>query len=193
MIFIIVFLLIIIIILLVKYLYLLKIYKEIKILQKHLIDKSIFEITYEAKNPLSVCLGYLSMNKENKKEFNIIKDEIDKSIKILDDNLESHTYYLGYEEFDLVYLINDLKKYQKININRSEYNVYSNYNSINDLLMYLIILNNKIQIRVEDDLIYIEYNKNNVDKNLIKQLLSNINGIYDIRDSYIILDLKKAI
>ena len=47
------------------------------------------KLSYDVKNPLSVCYGYLEIMKKekqyNEEYIELIKNELDKSIKIIDD------------------------------------------------------------------------------------------------------------
>lgn len=73
---------------------------------------SIFKITHEIKNPIAVCKGYLDMidyKDENKvrKYIPIVKDQIDRTLVLMDDFLDYTKVKINKDEVDLYLLIED--------------------------------------------------------------------------------------
>lgn len=77
------------------------------------IKTSLFKITHEIKNPLSVCRGYLDMILDNdyknyKKYIPIIDSEIRRTLVLMDDFLDYTKLKIEKEEVDIVYMLEDL-------------------------------------------------------------------------------------
>lgn len=77
------------------------------------IKTSLFKITHEIKNPLSVCRGYLDMilmndYKNYKKYLPIINSEINRTLNLMDDFLDYTKLKIEKEEVDIVYMLEDL-------------------------------------------------------------------------------------
>ena len=73
------------------------------------------KFTHEIKNPLTICNGYLEMlSKERdfskEKYLQIIQKEIHRSLNIIDDYKQNKFVTLTMEEFDLSYLLRDVKE-----------------------------------------------------------------------------------
>lgn len=73
---------------------------------------SIFKITHEIKNPIAVCKGYLDMlndyeQKKVEKYIPIIKDQIERTLILMDDFLDYTKIKIQKEEVDLYLLIED--------------------------------------------------------------------------------------
>lgn len=143
------------------------IFISIKELEKEKqIKNSLFKLTHEIKNPLAVCKGYLQMinldNKEKAEKYiTIIKDEIERSLSIMQDFKELNKITLTKELVDINLLIDEV------------------YNS-------LALLINSKNIKIEflnKEEIYI-----NIDYNKIKQVLINIikNAVEAIKDKGLI-------
>lgn len=88
-------------------------YKKIK--KESQIKKSLFQITHEIKNPIAVCKGYLDMYDPNKivkfqKNIPIIKEEIDRTLILLEDFLEMNTQKINKDIIDINYLLEEVTK-----------------------------------------------------------------------------------
>ena len=109
----------IIILLLVKYI----LNKASKVMKYHMtvkeleqekqIRNSLFKITHEIKNPLAVCKGYLDMfdvdNIEHSKKYiPILKEEIEKTLILLQDFLSFTKIKIQKEILDINYLLEDV-------------------------------------------------------------------------------------
>ncbi|MBP3840564.1 MAG: HAMP domain-containing histidine kinase [Bacilli bacterium] len=117
------------------------------------IKTSLFKITHEIKNPLSVCRGYLDMILMNdynnyKKYIPIINSEINRTLNLMDDFLDYTKLKIEKEEVDIVYMLEELKE---------EFAPLLEKNSIN------------FELSIPDDEIYV-----NIDYKRFKQVLVNI-------------------
>lgn len=113
---------------------------------------SLFKITHEIKNPLSVVKGYLSMINTNNKEksikyLNIINSEVERTINLL----------------------NDFREFSKIEINKSFFKLEDLLEEVKNILISLTE-NKKIKLnfKLEENIIL------NADYNRIKQVLINV-------------------
>ncbi len=76
---------------------------------------SIFKLTHELKNPLAVCNGYLEMmdlsnESKTKRYFTILKDEIKRSLTIINDfSSFGKIKKIEREELDIYYLLEEIK------------------------------------------------------------------------------------
>ncbi len=79
------------------------------------IRTALFRITHEIKNPIAVCKGYLDMfdtkNKEHSKKYiPIMKEEIEKTLYLLEDFLAMNKLKINKEIIDINILLIDLIK-----------------------------------------------------------------------------------
>ena len=77
---------------------------------------SLFKVTHEIKNPITVCKGYLDMidindKKKVRKYIPIIKDEITRTLVLMDDFLDYTKIKIEKEDMDLIMLLEDLDDY----------------------------------------------------------------------------------
>lgn len=124
-----------------------------KIEKEKELRSSLFKVTHEIKNPIAVCKGYLDMidfndKKKVRKYVPIIKDEINRTLILMDDFLDYTKIKIEKEEMDLSMLLEELEE------------------SLKDLFK-----KNKIKATFSniDDEIYIE-----ADYNRLKQVFINI-------------------
>ena len=78
--------------------------------------RSLFKVTHEIKNPIAVCKGYLDMidindKKKVRKYIPIIKDEITRTLVLMDDFLDYTKIKIEKEDMDLIMLLEDLEDY----------------------------------------------------------------------------------
>jgi len=83
-------------------------------LEKLEMEKRIFKITHEIKNPIAVCKGYLDMldtrdTKKVEKYIPIIKSEMNRAITIMDDFLSISNISIRREILDIYMLIEDVR------------------------------------------------------------------------------------
>ncbi|MBQ2872989.1 MAG: HAMP domain-containing histidine kinase [Bacilli bacterium] len=83
---------------------------------------SLFKLTHEIKNPIAVCKGYLDMlNLDNKdkseKYIGIVKSEIDRSLNVMNDFMEYNKIKIEKEEFDMTMLLDEVYDSFKFLIN----------------------------------------------------------------------------
>ena len=112
---------------------------------------ALFKMTHEIKNPIAVCKGYLDMldcndTEKTKKYIPIIKNEIERTITLMDDFLDCTKVQINRNEIDLYLLLEDtiasvkplLKKHKiKTNINIPDDEVYmmADYNRLKQVLV----------------------------------------------------------
>ena len=157
-----------------------------------LIASSLFKITHEIKNPLAVCKGYLDMydynNINHSKEYiPIIKEEIDRTLVILNDFLCISKLNINCDIIDinclLEQLINNLsilfeKNNIKINTQIIDDEIYINgdYNRL--MQVFINILKNSVEAIEKEGIIEItNYVENN---NIIILFKDDGIGIKDI-------------
>ena len=115
---------------------------------------ALFKLTHEIKNPIAVCKGYLEMlDTKNKKKLEqylpIIKDEINRTLLIINDFSDYGKLKIEKEEVDLVVLLEDIEetlspllKEQKVNLNfimnEEEIYIQLDYNRMKQVLVNLI-------------------------------------------------------
>lgn len=118
------------------------------------IQKSLFKITHEIKNPIAVCKGYLDMfdveNVEHSRKYiPIIQSEINRILILLHDFLSITKINIEKEEMDLNLLLEDViecldpifknKKIELIsNIPKDELYIQADYNRLKQTLVNII-------------------------------------------------------
>ena len=157
-----------------------------------LISSTLFKITHEIKNPLSVCKGYLDMydvnNVEHSKKYvPILKEEIDRTLVILNDFLCISKLKVDLDILDINMLleqiidnINILFKKNKIkvdiNILKEEVFINGDYNRL--IQVFMNIIKNSVESIETNGIIelsdYIE------DNNIVILLKDNGVGINDL-------------
>ncbi|MBR2840958.1 MAG: HAMP domain-containing histidine kinase [Bacilli bacterium] len=171
---------------------------QIKELEKEeKIKKSLFQITHEIKNPIAVCKGYLDMYDE-KKDFNkyipILKEEIDRTLILLEDFLSMNRQKIKKDILDINMLLEEvvdnmemLIKNEKIDlkadIDEDEIYVNGDYNRLTQVLINIIknsieALNNrksptiKIWTKTEDKYIniYVEDNGEGIKREVMEKI-----------------------
>ena len=161
---------------------------------------SLFKVTHEIKNPIAVCKGYLDMidindKKKVRKYIPIIKDEITRTLILMDDFLDYTKIKIEKEEMDIVMLLEDLKDYLedlfKKNSIKTEFNlpdediyIKADYNRLKQVFINLLKnaieakdnskKENKIKIYLESDTrfmkIIIEDNGVGMDKDILNNV-----------------------
>ena len=76
---------------------------------------SLFKVTHEIKNPIAVCKGYLDMlDVNNQKKVHqyipIVKDEINRTLTLMDDFLDYTKIKIVKEEIDLILLLEEIEE-----------------------------------------------------------------------------------
>lgn len=123
--------------------------------------ESLFKITHEIKNPIAVCKGYLDMIDYNDKKkieryISIIKDEINRTLILMDDFLDYTKIQIDKDITDLYLLLEDTcdivkplfkKNHIKLNLDIPDEEVYMNldYNRLKQVLVN--ILKNSIEAK----------------------------------------------
>ena len=151
---------------------------------------SLFKITHEVKNPLSVCKGYLSMMNYNdiekvKKYNNIISNEINRTLDIMDAFSQYTKINIKKEKNNLTKLLNDtidsiklLSKSKNIEINFVNTNkeVYLDFDYDRMKQVIVNILKNSIEALNNNGKINITINKiKNYEKIVIEDNGTGIN------------------
>ena len=160
------------------------IYKSLDdIYNNKIITSSLFKITHEIKNPLSVIKGYLDMYdisniNHSKKYIPIIKEEVDRTILLLNDFLCINKLNMDLDILDINYLLEQL---------------------INSLNILFKKNNIKLNNKIDDSEIYIngDYNRLtqvfiNIFKNSVEAIESNgeIELTDYIEDNNVIIKIK---
>ena len=157
--------------------------KEIK--HNEQIKSSLFRISHEIKNPIAVCKGYLDMfDKENPEHFKkyipILKDEISRTLLLLEDFLAMNRVKINKDIIDINLLIEEVIK--SIDMLCKKHNI-------------------KLTSKIIDEDIYIEADHNRLTQvfiNLLKNSIEaipqnkkgNINLDERIKDNNIIITIK---
>lgn len=142
-----------------------KVFLSVKDIQQNKqIQNSLFKISHEIKNPIAVCKGYLDMfdvnNKEHAQKYvPIIKEEIDRTLLILEDFLAMNKLKIQKDILDINVLLEEvINKYRPIfrknNISLSskilDEEIYIN-GDYNRLMQVIInILKNSIEAKDEN-------------------------------------------
>lgn len=161
--------------------------KEIK--QEEQIKTSLFKITHEIKNPIAVCKGYLDMFDVNniehsRKYIPIIKDEIERTLFLLQDFLSMTRVTIEKEMIDVNLLLEDvMSSYQlllhshniKLDVDLIDDEIYINgdYNRL--LQVFLNIVKNSIEAIENNGKITV--NTKLVDHNIVVKITDNGCGI----------------
>jgi len=175
----------------------------IKLLEKDKkIKDGLFKLTHEIKNPLAVCKGYLEMiNLENtdkaEKYISIMKQEINRSLNIINDFVEYNKIKIVKEEIDINLLLEDV--YNSFKILAKSNNVKLTYNNKKNDDIYIIgdyerlkqvlinLLKNSLESIEEKGKIeiYTDINKKNIDitikdngKGMEKEVLEKITEMF---------------
>ena len=133
------------------------------------LKNSLFKLTHEIKNPIAVCKGYLDMidlNDYNNscRYIDIIKNEINRSLNIMNDFMECSKIKIDKEEFDVSILLENV--YESFKILCKKNNIKFNYN------------NNLEEIYVLGDYNRLEQVLVNIIKNSMEAIKNN--GVIDI-------------
>ena len=116
-------------------------------------QNSLFKITHEIKNPIAVCKGYLDMfdvnNPEHSKKYiPIIKEEIERTLVLIQDFLATSHVKINSEEMDMNLLLEEvihnfkpILKQKRIELDASlddrEYYMMGDYYRLNQVLINL--------------------------------------------------------
>ena len=136
--------------------------------------ESIFKITHEIKNPIAVCKGYLDMFQINNKEHNenyipIIKEEINRTLVLLQDFLSLNKVTIEKDILDINLLIEDV--IDNFHLLSKEKNIIITYKNTDDeifingdynrIVQVLInVIKNSIEAIEANGIIKIELNNN---------------------------------
>ncbi|MBQ6135476.1 MAG: HAMP domain-containing histidine kinase [Bacilli bacterium] len=130
-------------------------------------DREFHQFTHELKNPLAICNGYLEIMLQ-KKSINssylpIIKSEVQRSLDIISLYSNRKFFTLEMEEFDLVYLLEDVIETLKLLFLESqskilfletrEYYMLGDYNRLKQVFFNL--LKNAYEARGENHLLVV--------------------------------------
>lgn len=173
-------------------LYLFKKMEQIILLHKELIKtcennkmyESLFKITHEIKNPISVIKGYLDMYDENndnhKKYIPIIKSETNRVLVLLEDFLSINRLKINKDIIDISLLIEEVitsfepllqNKHIEVNFMQDEIYIEADYDRLKQVFINLIknsieAITNKgiidIEITVKNKYLYINVKDNGI-------------------------------
>ena len=163
--------------------------KEIK--QNEQIHTSLFQITHEIKNPIAVCKGYLDMfDKDNPKHFQeyipILKDEINRTLLLLEDFLAMNKVKINKDIIDINLLIEEVtknidmlchKNNIKLTTNTIDDDIYidADYNRLTQV--FINLLKNSVEAIPKDKKGSININEKIKDENLIITIEDNGKGM----------------
>ena len=156
-----------------------KVIERNKILQELEHEKelklALFKLTHEIKNPIAVCKGYLEMlNPKNKEKIEkylpIIKDEINRTLTIINDFSDYGKLKIEKEEVDLIMLMEDLEE---------------------SLLPLLKEKEIEVKFLIKEEEIYLELDYNRIKQVLINIIKNAIEAQDDNRKLKIIVSVKK--
>ena len=164
----------------------LKLHMNIKEIESNKqIKTSLFRITHEIKNPIAVCKGYLDMfDKENpthfKKYIPILKDEINRTLLLLEDFLAMNKVKINKDIIDINLLIEEVIKNIKMLCNKN--NIELKQNIIDDDIYINADYNRLTQVFI------------NILKNSVEAIPKNKKGKIEvkeiIKDNNIIITVK---
>ena len=152
------------------------------------LKNALFKVTHEIKNPLAVCMGYLSMMNYNNMETvekynNIIKSELGRTLTIMDDFGDYNKLKVDLAVMDLGILLeetissmNSLFKSNNIKIESNiedEYIINGDYNRLKQVLVNLF--KNSVEATTENGLIKVKINE--VKDNIILEITDNGMGM----------------
>lgn len=154
--------------------------------QSKRIGSSLFRITHEIKNPLAVCKGYLDMmdykdGEKVKKYNNIIKEEIERSLSIVDDFSDYTKIKINLDIMDINMLLEDTTSSMKSllltkniqlknNIKDDEKYIYGDYNRLKQV--FVNVIKNSIEA-INDNNGIIEINEKELINNIIITIKDN--------------------
>lgn len=139
------------------------------------IQKSLFQITHEIKNPIAVCKGYMEMLNEKtplkkyQQYIPIIKEEINRTLLIIDDFSSLSKVTINKEVLDINVLIDDVVN--SIDILLKENNIVLNYKASEDEIYIMGDYNRLKQVLV------------NIIKNSKESLDERSDGVISIKTS----------
>ena len=151
----------------------------------------LFKITHEIKNPIAVCKGYLDMFDINNQEHSqkyvpIIKEEIERTLVLIQDFLATSHVKINSEEMDMNLLLEEvihnfkpILKQKKIILDASiddrEYYMMGDYYRLNQVLINL--LKNAVEAMKEKGKLHIHTEVDH--QNLMIYIKDNGEGISD--------------
>ena len=166
----------------------LKLHMNIKEIERNKqIKTSLFRITHEIKNPIAVCKGYLDMfDKENpthfKKYIPILKDEINRTLLLLEDFLAMNKVKINKDIIDINLLIEEVIKNIKMLCNKN--NIELKQNIIDDDIYINADYNRLTQVFINILKNSVEaIPKNKKGKIEVKEIIKNNNIIITVKDN----------
>ena len=166
----------------------LKLHMNIKEIERNKqIKTSLFRITHEIKNPIAVCKGYLDMfDKDNQDHFKkyipILKDEINRTLLLLEDFLAMNKVKINKDIIDINLLIEEVVKNIKMLCTKNnielktkiiddEIYINADYNRLTQV--FINLLKNSVEA----------IPKNKKGKIEVKEILNNKNLIISVQDN----------
>ena len=160
---------------------------------------SLFKITHEIKNPIAVCKGYIDMFdiyniQKSQKYISIMKEEISRTLTLLEDFSNCHKQTLHKDIIDLHMLLEDCSDNLKnllisknidyrLNISQDEVFIQADYNRLTQVIINIIKngieamdekLDHKITVSTEFKkdkvLVYFKDNGSGIPEDILKQI-----------------------
>lgn len=182
--------------------YLLKLHLTNKeLVQEAQIKNSLFQITHEIKNPIAVCKGYLDMfdvnnKKHAEKYIPIIKEEVTRTLYLLEDFLSMNKIKIKKDIVDINLLLEEIKKrfsplFKEKNIifsdnlSDEEIYIYGDYNRL--VQVFINIIKNSVEaiaekgkidlnVKINNDKIFINIKDNG--SGISKENLKHIKEVF---------------
>ena len=136
-----------------------------ELIEEKQIRKSLFKITHEIKNPLAVCKGYLDMfdvnNVEHARKYvPILKEEIDRTLILLQDFLSFTKIKIEKDILDINYLLEEV---------------------LDNLHLLLKDKNIELESNILDEEVYIDGDYNRLCQVMINLIKNSIEAMKDVK------------
>jgi len=174
---------------------------KIKAIEENMdnLEKNLFKITHEIKNPIAVCKGYLDMMdpkdvKKTEKYLPILKNEIERTLVIMNDFMSLRSLTIHADIMDFYLLIEDLKDTVELLLRKhkctletppcsEELFLFADYDRLKQVFMNLIknsleaeSHSIKIETKVKDDTLMITVS--DTGKGISKETLHHLGELF---------------
>ena len=163
------------------------------------LEKNLFKITHEIKNPIAVCKGYLDMMdpkdvKKTEKYLPILKNEIERTLVIMNDFMSLRSITIHTDIMDFYLLMEDLKDTVELLLRKHECTLempicsdelflFADYDRLKQVFMNLIknsleagAKNISVETKIKNEKLIIEVVDNG--KGISKEELSHLGELF---------------